>query len=92
MNDILPVNEHKQLKWKLKDGTLKDFNELTNEELKLFRNIAKTKVDTYYRNYEFYYRNYEFFNSLLEQMDNEVEDRIVLAQEQVKELQQLNAE
>lgn len=85
MNDILPVNEHKQLKWKLKDGTLKDFNELTNEELKLFRNIAKTKVDTYYR-------NYEFFNSLLEQMDNEVEDRIVLAQEQVKELQQLNAE
>jgi hypothetical protein len=29
---------------------------------------------------------------LLEQMDNEVEDRIVLAQEQVKELQQLNAE
>lgn len=85
MNDILPVNEHKQLKWKLKDGTLKDFNQLTNEELKLFRNIAKTKVDTYYR-------NYEFFNSLLEQMDNEVEDRIVLAQEQVKELQQLNAE
>jgi hypothetical protein len=85
MNDILPVNEHKQLKWKLKDGTLKDFNELTNEELKLFRNIAKTKVDTYYR-------NYEFFNNLLEQMDNEVEDRIVLAQEQVKELQQLNAE
>lgn len=85
MNDILPVNEHKQLKWKLKDGTLKDFNQLTNEELKLFRNIAKTKVDTYYR-------NYEFFNNLLEQMDNEVEDRIVLAQEQVKELQQLNAE
>lgn len=85
MNNILPVNEHKQLKWKLKDGTLKDFNELTNEELKLFRNIAKTKVDTYYR-------NYEFFNNLLEQMDNEVEDRIVLAQEQVKELQQLNAE
>ena len=85
MTDTLPVNEHKQLKWKLKDGTLKDFNQLTNEELKLFRNIAKTKVDTYYR-------NYEFFNSLLEQMDNEVEDRIVLAQEQVKELQQLNAE
>jgi hypothetical protein len=85
MTNTLPVNEHKQLKWKLKDGTLKDFNQLTNEELKLFRNIAKTKVDTYYR-------NYEFFNNLLEQMDNEVEDRIVLAQEQVKELQQLNAE
>ncbi|MEI6797863.1 MAG: hypothetical protein WCO04_01445 [Pseudomonadota bacterium] len=85
MTDILPVNEQKKLKWKLKDGTLKDFNELTNEELKLFRNIAKTKVDVYYR-------NYEFFSEMLNQLDDEVVDRLALAEEAVKQLQVLNAE
>ena len=78
--NILPVNEHKQLKWKLKDGTLKDFNELTNEELKLFRNIAKTKVDTYYR-------NYEFFTELINQMDDELIDRAAVLKQEIIELQ-----
>ncbi|NBW14092.1 MAG: hypothetical protein EBR82_39455 [Caulobacteraceae bacterium] len=81
----LPVNEQKKLKWKLKDGTLKNFNELSNEELKLFRNIAKTKVDIYYR-------NFEFFSEMLNQMDEEVADRLTLAEETVKELQIINAE
>lgn len=85
MNDNLPVNEHKELKWKFKDGTLKSINKLTNEELKLFRNIAKTKVNTYWR-------NYDFFNTMLEQMDEEIQDRLILAEQNVKELQQLNAE
>lgn len=85
MSDNLPVNEHKELKWKFKDGTLKSINKLTNEELKLFRNIAKTKVNTYWR-------NYDFFNTMLEQMDDEIQDRLILAEQNVKELQQLNAE
>jgi len=81
----VPVSSHKELKWKLKNGELKPLNELSNEELKLFAKISYSKATAAYK-------TYEFFNEMLTQIDKEVHNRIVKAEELVQELKQIEEE
>jgi hypothetical protein len=76
------INQHKELKWKLKDGTLKPIKDLSNEELQAFRKIAK-------RNAETFYQKFEFFGSLLEEMDDELQNRINELKAKIQHLEKI---
>jgi hypothetical protein len=79
------VNQHKELKWKLKDGSLKPINELTQDEIKTAKKLSLARVNEFYE-------KYEFFSSLLEQIDLEIEQRISIAQAQLESLKLLEQE
>jgi hypothetical protein len=79
------VNQHKELKWKLKDGSLKPINELTQDEIKTAKKLSLARVNEFYE-------KYEFFSSLLEQIDLEIEQRISVAQAQLETLKLLEQE
>jgi hypothetical protein len=79
------VNQHKELKWKLKDGSLKPINELTQDEIKTAKKLSLARVNEFYE-------KYEFFSSLLEQIDLEIEQRISIAQAQLETLKLLEQE
>jgi hypothetical protein len=79
------VNQHKELKWKLKDGSLKPINELTQNEIKTAKKLSLARVNEFYE-------KYEFFSSLLEQIDLEIEQRISVAQAQLETLKLLEQE
>ena len=79
------VNQHKELKWKLKDGSLKPINELTQNEIKTAKKLSLARVNEFYE-------KYEFFSSLLEQIDLEIEQRISVAQAQLESLKLLEQE
>jgi hypothetical protein len=79
------VNQHKELKWKLKDGSLKPINELTQDEIKTAKKLSLARVNEFYE-------KYEFFSSLLEQIDLEIEQRISVAQAQLESLKLLEQE
>jgi len=79
------VNQHKELKWKLKDGFLKPINELTQDEIKTAKKLSLARVNEFYE-------KYEFFSSLLEQIDLEIEQRISVAQAQLETLKLLEQE
>lgn len=84
MNTI-PVTEKRELKWKLKDGTLVPIKNLNDQQLQNFRKIAAKKVDDFYR-------NYEFFSEILECMDDELQDRISRMKEQLELLEKAKQE
>lgn len=84
MNTI-PVTEKRELKWKLKDGTLVPIKDLNDQQLQNFRKIAAKKVDDFYR-------NYEFFSEILECMDDELQDRISRMKEQLELLEKAKQE
>ena len=84
MNTI-PVTEKRELKWKLKDGTLVPIKNLNDQQLQNFRKIAAKKVDDFYR-------NYEFFSEILECMDDELQDRISRMKEQIELLEKAKQE
>lgn len=84
MNTI-PVTEKRELKWKLKDGTLVPIKNLNDRQLQNFRKIAAKKVDDFYR-------NYEFFSEILECMDDELQDRISRMKEQLELLEKAKQE
>jgi hypothetical protein len=79
------VNQHKELKWKLKDGSLKPINELTQDEIKTAKKLSLARVNEFYQ-------KYEFFTNLLEQIDLEIEQRISVAQAQLESLKLLEQE
>ena len=79
------VNQHKELKWKLKDGSLKPINEWTQDEIKTAKKLSLARVNEFYE-------KYEFFSSLLEQIDLEIEQRISIAQAQLETLKLLEQE
>lgn len=79
------VNQHKELKWKLKDGSLKPINELTQNEIKTAKKLSLARVNEFYQ-------KYEFFTNLLEQIDLEIEQRINIAQAQLESLKLLEQE
>jgi hypothetical protein len=79
------VNQHKELKWKLKDGSLKPINELTQDEIKTAKKLSLARVNEFYE-------KYEFFSSLLEQIDLEIEQRISITQAQLESLKLLEQE
>jgi hypothetical protein len=79
------VNQHTELKWKLKDGSLKPINELTQDEIKTAKKLSLARVNEFYE-------KYEFFSSLLEQIDLEIEQRISIAQAQLESLKLLEQE
>jgi hypothetical protein len=79
------VNQHKELKWKLKDGSLKPINELTQDEIKTAKKLSLARVNEFYQ-------KYEFFTNLLEQIDLEIEQRINIAQAQLESLKLLEQE
>jgi hypothetical protein len=79
------VNQHKELKWKLKDGSLKPINELTQDEIKTAKKLSLVRVNEFYQ-------KYEFFTNLLEQIDLEIEQRINIAQAQLESLKLLEQE
>jgi hypothetical protein len=79
------VNQHKELKWKLKDGSLKPINELTQDEIKTAKKLSLARVNEFYE-------KYEFFSSLLEQIDLEIEQRISVAQAHLETLKLLEQE
>jgi hypothetical protein len=79
------ANQHKELKWKLKDGSLKPINELTKDEIKTAKKLSLARVNEFYE-------KYEFFSSLLEQIDLEIEQRISIAQAQLESLKLLEQE
>lgn len=81
----IPVTTQKELVWKFKDGTTKPLSELTKEELKLFGKISFNKGTIHYK-------NYEFWNQMLTQIDSEVHNRLIKAEEEVKELKQIEQE
>lgn len=84
MNQI-PVTQKRELKWKLKDGSLIPIKDLNDQQLQNFRKIAAKKVDDFYR-------NYEFFSEILECMDDELQDRISKMKEQLELLQKVQEE
>lgn len=84
MNTI-PVTEKRELKWKLKDGTLVPIKNLNDQQLQNFRKIAAKKVDDFYR-------NYEFFSEILECMDDELQNRISRMKEQLELLEKAKQE
>ena len=84
MNQI-PVTQKRELKWKLKDGSLIPIKDLNDQQLQNFRKIAAKKVDDFYR-------NYEFFSEILECMDDELQDRISKVKEQLELLQKVQEE
>lgn len=84
MNTI-PVTEQRELKWKLKDGTLVPIKNLNDQQLQNFRKIAAKKVDDFYR-------NYEFFSEILECMDDELQNRISRMKEQLELLEKAKQE
>jgi len=79
------VNQHKELKWKLKDGSLKPINKLTQDEIKTAKKLSLARVNEFYE-------KYEFFSSLLEQIDLEIEQRISITQAQLESLKLLEQE
>lgn len=79
MNQI-PVSQQRELKWKLKDGSLIPIKELNNNQLQHFRKITVKKINEFYR-------NYEFFSEMLECMDDELQDRISKVKENIELLQ-----
>jgi len=79
------VNQHKELKWKLKDGSLKPINELTQDEIKTAKKLSLARVNEFYQ-------KYEFFTNLLEQIDLEIEQRISVTQAQLESLKLLEQE
>ena len=79
------VNQHKELKWKLKNGSLKPINELTQDEIKTAKKLSLARVNEFYQ-------KYEFFTNLLEQIDLEIEQRINIAQAQLESLKLLEQE
>jgi hypothetical protein len=84
MNQI-PVTQQRELKWKLKDGTLVPIKDLNDQQLQNFRKIAAKKVDDFYR-------NYEFFSEILECMDDELQNRIFKIKYQLELLEKVQAE
>ena len=84
MNQI-PITQKRELKWKLKDGSLIPIKDLNDQQLQNFRKIAAKKVDDFYR-------NYEFFSEMLECMDDELQDRISIMKEQLELLEKAKQE
>lgn len=81
----LPVNETKELKWKLPNGKLISIKELSEDELSKFRKVCAKRVSTYFR-------NYEFFTDILSEMDKELKKRTDELESKLKKLKQIETE